>query len=199
MQALASLGAVRAGPEGLPACVGTGGAVHLGEGRWLTVAHLVDGSSQAARGCPASPLPIRVTPGGPARLLRAGPYRTDPGAGQRYLGAEDLALLAAPAAAAMATPCADPPRPGQPALLAMPGRQIMTRIDRLAGEQDPRFGTYVEVPLALQPGDSGGALFDAATGCLAGLVSHREEDGGPPRARLVPAAVIRRFVTGPGG
>lgn len=190
---------MRAGPEGLPGCVGTGGAVHLGEGRWLTVAHLVDGSSQVARGCPSSLLPIRIAPGGPARLLRAGQFRTDPGAGQRYLGAEDLALLAAPAPSAVATLCADPPRPRQAALLATPRRQVMTRIDRLAGEHDPRFGTYVEVPLALEPGDSGGALFDVATGCLAGLVSHREEDGGPPRARLVPAAVIRRFVTGVGG
>jgi hypothetical protein len=37
-------------------------------------------------------------------------------------------------------------------------------------------------------------VFDGASGCLAGLVSHRDTDS--PATRLVPASVIRRFLGG---
>ena len=93
-----------------------------------------------------------------------------------------------------ATLCAGPPAPGTPALLVTASQSVRTRITRLAPESEARFGAYLEIPLHLEPGQSGGALFEAASGCLAGLVSHRDEDGGPARARLVPASTIRRFV-----
>lgn len=200
--ATAALAEVRADGGGEARCAATGGAVHLGQGRFLTAAHIVDGSTQRLRGaCPPGPPRVALSVRGatqPARLLRAGRDRVEARFGQRYLDAEDLAILAPAAslpAQGAATICAAPPVPGQQVLLATPRRSLRTRITRLALEPDPVFGSYVEIPETLAPGESGGALFDAATGCLAGLVSHREEDGGPPRTRLVPAAVIRRFVS----
>ena len=182
-------------------CRATGSAVHLGEGRFLTVAHVVDGSSQQLRGgCPAVPPALTLSIRGatlPATLAGAGRHRIDPVIGQRYFGAEDLALLTpqrgAPALPA-ATLCAATPPPGTPVLLVTNGQAIRTRITRLAPEPEVAFGAYLEIPVQLEPGASGGALFEAASGCLAGLVSHRDDDGGPPRARLVPARTIRRFV-----
>jgi len=182
-------------------CRATGSAVHLGEGRFLTVAHVVDGSSQMLRGgCPAVTPALSLTLGGaslPATLAGSGRYRIDPVIGQRYFGAEDLALLTpqrpAPAPPA-ASICATTPPPGTPVVLVTGGQALRTRVTRLAPEPEAQFGAYLEIPVQLEPGASGGALFEAATGCLAGLVSHRDEDGGPPRARLVPAATIHQFV-----
>lgn len=182
-------------------CRATGSAVHLGNGLYLTVAHVVDGSNQRMRNdCPvvrpALTLKLRgVTV--PATLVFAGRYRIDPVFGQRYFAAEDLALLtpqqAGPSLPAAAL-CAAPPLPGAPAVLVFTSHATRTRITRLAAEPDIEFGAYLEIPVQLEPGASGGALFDATSGCLSGLVSHRDNDNGPPVARLVPASTIRRFV-----
>jgi hypothetical protein len=183
-------------------CRATGAAIHLGGGRFVTAAHVVDGSVQRLRGvCPAGAEPLALSVAGsvaPALLVRAGQDRVDRGIGQRYLGGEDVALLR-PARAlpslGVAVPCAGPPQPGTPALLVTPQRSLRTRLLPLVRDADPRFGGYLEIPETLNPGESGGAVFEAASGCLAGLVSHRDEDGaGPPRTRLVPAAVMARFL-----
>lgn len=154
-----------------------------------------------ARGCrraasPAFALAVAGSPA-PARLLRAGAGHLEPPVGLRYAGGEDLALLAPlsplPALGA-ARPCAADPRPGQEVVLVTRRRAERMRVLGLAAEPDPRDGTYAELALAMAEGESGGAAFDAATGCLAGLVSHREEDGGRARTRLVPAGAIRRFL-----
>lgn len=182
-------------------CLATGAAVHLGGGRFVTAAHVVDGSTQRRRGgCapgqPAITLLVRSAPV-PAELRRAGRDRVDPVIGQRYLAGEDLAVVVPtrpPAALGSATLCAGRVAPGEAMLLVTPARALRTRVTRLAEEPDPQFGRYLEIPVTLEAGESGGALFEAASGCLAGLVSHRDEDGGPPRTRLVPAETIRRFV-----
>lgn len=185
-----------------PRCEATGAAVHLGGGRYVTAAHVVDGSVQRLRGdCPAGApaitMAVRGNPAG-ATLLRAGRDRIDRGIGQRYLAGEDIALLR-PAAGlpqhGVATLCAADPAPGAPMLLVSPRRALRTRISGLHRDADPAFGAYLEIPEMLEAGESGGAVFEAATGCLAGLVSHRDGDGGPPRTRLVPASTIRRFVS----
>ncbi|NGM20634.1 hypothetical protein G3576_11470 [Roseomonas stagni] len=188
-----------------PSCNASGAAIHLGGGRFVTAAHVVDGSVQRLRGfCPPDrqgqptiTLGVRGTEA-PARILRAGRDRVDPGIGQRYLGGEDLAIVAPtrtlPALPA-ATPCAAAPPPGTAALLVTPRRSIRTRILAPWSDPDARFGSYLEIPETLNPGESGGAVFVAASGCLAGIVSHRDSDGGPPSTRLVPASTIARFLT----
>lgn len=198
LAAAASVAEVRSGTA--PTCAANGAAVHLGGGRFVTAAHVVDGSAQRLRGgcpslSPAVAILVRGTPA-PAAVLRVGRDRVDPGIGQRYLGAEDLALLRPVGTLPQlgtASPCAGEPAAGAPALLVTPRRLLRTRILGPWQDPDSAFGTYVEIPVALEAGESGGALFDAASGCLAGLVSHRDEDGGPPRTRLVPAPLIRRF------
>ncbi len=119
-----------------------------------------------------------------------------PGSASATSGGEDLALIAPTTALpglGTATPCAGGSPAGTPVLLVTPRRSIRARITGTWQDPDPQFGAYLEIAEALQGGESGGAAFDAASGCLLGLVSHRDEDGGPPRARLVPAATIRRF------
>ncbi|MGG5812035.1 trypsin-like peptidase domain-containing protein [Falsiroseomonas sp. CW058] len=198
LAAAAAVAEIRSGAP--PRCDATGAATHLGGGRFVTAAHVVDGSAQRLRGdCPPGPpavlLSVRGAPA-PAVLLRAGRDRVDRGIGQRYLAGEDVALLR-PAAAlpqlGAATPCAADPAPGAPVLLVSPVRALRTRISDIHRDRDPAFGSYLEIPVALQPGESGGAVFEAASGCLAGLISHRDGDAGPPGTRLVPASVIRRF------
>ena len=182
-----------------PLCDASGAATHLGAGLFVTAAHVVDGSVQRLRGdCPPA-TSVTVALRGvttTATLLRAGQDRIQPVVGQRYLRGEDLALLRAatpPRDIPGAIPCAADPPPGTPALLVTPRRSLRTRIASLFRETDPAFGTYLEIPVTLEPGESGGAVLDATTGCLAGIISHRDEDGGPPRTRLVPASVIHRF------
>jgi hypothetical protein len=184
-----------------PGCRGSGAAVHLGGGRFLTAAHVVDGIMAEARGCrrgapPAFSLAVAGTLV-PAGLLRTGRGEVERPVGLRYQGAEDLALLAPlrplpPLGAA--SPCAADPRPGQELLVVTRRRSERLRVVALAPEPDPRFGTYAEIPLAMAEGESGGGAFDAATGCLAGIVSHREDEGAAARTRLVPAGAIRRFL-----
>ncbi|MGX9963653.1 trypsin-like peptidase domain-containing protein [Roseomonas sp. F4] len=204
--ALVAAGAVaqvRSGES--PRCLASGAAIHLGGGQFVTAAHVVDGSAQRPRGvCPAGAGPLVLAVAGnpaPARLIRAGQDRVDRGIGQRYLEGEDVALLRATGplpSLGTATLCAAPPAPGTPALLVTPRRSQRTRLLAPVADPDPRFGAYLEIPETLAPGDSGGAVFEAASGCLAGLVSHRDDptgaEAGAPRTRLVPAAVIARFV-----
>ncbi len=182
-------------------CRAGGGAVHVGGGRFLTASHVVDGLVAGMRGCQRSPSPaftlsVAGTPA-PANLLRTGQGRLDPPVGLRYAGGADLALLG-PArplpSLGTAAPCPADPRPGQELLLVTPRRAERLRVVALVAEADPRFGHYAELPLAMAPGESGGAAFDAATGCLAGLVSHREEEATGTRTRLVTPGAIRRFL-----
>ncbi|MDO9502008.1 trypsin-like peptidase domain-containing protein [Falsiroseomonas sp.] len=194
--------------SGEPArCRATGAAIHLGQGRFVTAAHVVDGSAQRLRGgCPAGAAPLVLSVAGspaPARLLGTGQDRIEPGIGQRYLGGQDVALvvpLRPLPSLGTATLCAAPPVAGTPALLVTPRRAQRTRLLGLVAEADPRFGAYLEIPETLAQGESGGAVFEAESGCLAGLVSHRDEPaaGQPalPRTRLVPAAVVAGFLAG---
>lgn len=202
LAATAAVAEVRSGEA--PRCNASGAAIHLGGGRFVTAAHVVDGSVQRLRGfCPEAPAagrpPILLGVRGteqPARLVRAGRDRVDQGIGQRYFAGEDLALLAPLRplpSLGTATLCAAQPAPGTPALLATPVRSLRTRIIGPWRDPDPAFGAYLEIPETLSPGESGGAVFDSASGCLIGLVSHRDSDGGPPSTRLVPAATIARF------
>ncbi|MBX9593278.1 MAG: hypothetical protein K2X46_02855, partial [Roseomonas sp.] len=202
LAATATVAEIRSGQA--PNCNASGAAIHLGGGRFVTAAHVVDGSVQRLRGfCPpdrqgqpAITLGVRGTEA-PARILRAGRDRVDAGIGQRYLGGEDLAIIAPtrplPGLPA-ATPCATPPPPGTPALLVTPRRSIRTRLLAPWSDPDRAFGSYLEIPETLAPGESGGAVFVATSGCLAGIVSHRDSDGGPPSTRLVPASTIARFM-----
>lgn len=184
-----------------PDCRAGGSAVYLGDGRFITAAHIVDGLMAEARGCRRAPTPtyllsVAGTPA-PASLLATGRGQVDPPVGLRYEGGQDLALLAPtrplPALPA-ATPCVADAGPGRILVLVTRRRAERLPVSGLVPEPDPRFGGYVELPVAMAEGESGGAAFDAATGCLAGLVSHREEAGGTTRTRLVQASAIRRFL-----
>jgi hypothetical protein len=202
LAAATAVAMVRSG-ESAP-CGATGAAVHLGGGRFVTAAHVVDGSVARLNGAcrdGAGPLTLSVAGSvAPALLLRAGRDLVDRDRNQRYLGGEDVALLRPTRALpslGVAAPCAALPATGTPALLVTPQRNVRTRLLPLVRDADPRFGAYLEIPETLNPGESGGAVFDSASGCLVGLVSHRDEDGaGPPRTRLVPGPVITRFLGG---
>ena len=94
-----------------------------------------------------------------------------------------------------ATLCAATRRPRHARFARHARRAIRTRLLAPWSDPDRAFGTYLEIPETLAPGESGGAVFVAASGCLAGIVSHRDSDGGPPSTRLVPASTIARFLT----
>jgi hypothetical protein len=194
------LARLSAGPG--PGCISTGGAVHIGRGRFVTAAHLVDGTQPRLHGCGGGvSSPWLFFDGGlhQAEVLRAGQADFIADAGLFYVGGRDVALLrlSPPAPAALPPalpPCPNFPRPGEAARLLTPGRQQLTRIAGLMLEDDPLYGGYAELALRLEPGESGGAVLDPGRHCLLGLVSHRTEGPAADRTRVVPASVLRAFL-----
>ncbi|MCI0754676.1 trypsin-like peptidase domain-containing protein [Teichococcus vastitatis] len=205
-----SLAAVSAGTA--PNCRSSGVAVHIGRQRFLTAAHLVDGTQALLHGCAPpsgrhagvdldrSPGPASLSFAGrewPAEVLRTGQADLAAGIGTFYVGGRDVALLRTgplPPGAPALPLCATAPRPGQRVMVETPRRRTVTEIAALVREASPLHGGYAELPLRLEPGESGGAVVDVAGACLAGLVSHRQERDGIWRTRFVPAPVLRAFL-----
>lgn len=194
MAAEANLARVRLGQ---PPCEALGAAVHLGQGRFLTAAHVVDGTPARLRGCapgPFTPLVVFDGQASPARLLRAGRGDVAPEVGLRYLGGRDIALLqTAPLADAGAAVCATDAARGQAVVVATPWRMVRAQVLGTIQETPAAYGGYAEIGIRLEPGESGAGVFDAAGGCLLGLVSHRD-DATPERTRVVLAATLRGFL-----
>jgi len=194
----ASLAGLRAGLE--PDCVAAGAAVHIGQRRFLTVAHLVDGTQPLLHRCSPGAAPPRIQLAGhdlPAELMRAGQADLAAGFGTYYVGGRDVALLRTgplpPGHPALAL-CPDAPRPGEPVRVVTPRREAAGRITALVHEANPLHGGYAELSLPLEPGESGGAVIDERQDCLLGLVSHRETVAGQVHTRIVPAPVLRAFL-----
>lgn len=185
---------------GGPGCQATGAAVHLGGAAFVTVSHLVDGTQPMLRRCEVGAVSPRLAwqgQEGPAVVQRTGLAEVEPGVGLRYIGGQDIALLRRQgirAGAPGARLCPADPVPGQPVLVATGQRVEASHILGMMLEVTRAYGGYVELPLVLEPGESGGGVFDATSGCLLGLVSHREAVAGEERTRIVSTAVLRRFV-----
>jgi hypothetical protein len=112
-----------------------------------------------------------------------------------YREGQDLALLrpAVPLAGAGVAVCAADPVPGQWVDTLSAGQLRRGRMAGEAAEAEAANGRYAVLALRLEPGDSGGGVFDAASGCLLGIVSMRDP-AAPSRTWLVRAAVIRAFL-----
>ncbi|MBP0443234.1 trypsin-like peptidase domain-containing protein [Roseomonas sp. SSH11] len=183
-----------------PGCPLRGQAVHLGGGRFLTAAHLVDGVVPRLRHCTGTPIPTTIRFNGrvlPVRPVRMGQGYVEPGVGPLYRHGEDLALLQASAVPAgpAATPCGAGPMPGQPVLVLASRGRAAVRAGEMVPESRADDGTYADLPLSMVEGESGGGVFDAETKCLLGIISHRP-DAKPQHVRIVPASVIRAFLGG---
>ena len=183
-----------------PGCPLRGNAVNLGEGRFLTSAHLVDGIVPTLRRCAGTPIPTTIHYAGrvlPVRLMRVGEGHVEPGVGPLYRRGEDLALLQAATVppGPAARPCAEGPAPGQAVLVLSARRRQAARAGAMVPERRAADGAYADLALPLAEGESGAGVFDAASHCLVGLVSHRP-DAEPERARMVPAGTIRSFLGG---
>ncbi len=186
-----------------------GTAVALADGRVLTAAHVVDEASLREELCrlgrwPAEPAPFLAglslrPPGGAAvaatRLRLGRSTFTLQGCDLAYRAGQDLALLR-PAEALPgpgATVCAADPLPGQAVAAFSGGQPVRGRLSGEAAEPEPANGRYAVLALRLEAGDSGGGVFDAATGCLLGIISMRDP-AQPGHSWLVRAAVIRAFL-----
>jgi hypothetical protein len=115
----------------------------------------------------------------PALLLRAGRGDVLPEVGPRYLGARDIALLQI-----------------APDLTGPAATLCDFHAGRVLGavREDPAaYAGYAEIAVRLEPCESGAGVFDAAQGCLIGLVSHRDELR-PERTRIVLATTLRGFL-----
>ncbi|HEY8610803.1 MAG TPA: serine protease [Roseomonas sp.] len=181
-------------------CSLRGNAVYLGEGRFLTAAHLVDGIMSRLRNCAGAPMQTTIHYAGrdlPVRLLRMGEGYVEPGVGPLYRRGEDLALLQAPVtfSGPAALPCGDGPAPGQPVLVLSTERRQAVRAGAMMPESRAADGTYADIPMSLAQGESGSGVFDAESHCLLGIVSHRP-NATPTHSRIVPAAAIRAFLRG---
>lgn len=179
-------------------------AVRLADGRLLSASHVLDDAGIAEGFCrlgrPGAPprlTALTLADGRPAARLRAGEAEMDSRDCElAYRGGADLALLVAQGAPPQgAAPCATDTTPGQRVIVATRARTATARMGGEVLEADPRFGRYAVLPMRLEPGESGGGVFDAATRCLAGIVSQRALDD-PQAAWIVPASVIRAFLAG---
>ncbi len=115
-----------------------------------------------------------------------------------YRAGQDLALLRLAAALPGQVParvCATDPLPGQWVRAASAGRVVLGQLAGEVAEADQANGRYAVLALRLEQGESGGGVFDAASGCLLGIVSMRDP-AAPDRSWLVRAAVIRAFLAG---
>ena len=180
-----------------PACPLDGQAVHLGGGRFLTAAHLVDDSVPRMRRCAGTASQPTIRYAGrtfAARPLRVGEGRPEPGIGVTYRGGQDLALLqTTPVPSGPgARPCAEGPAPGQAVRVLSTPRDVL-RAGPLVPETRAADGAYADLPLLLSQGESGAGVVDAETHCLLGIVSHPPE-ATPGHPRIVPAAAIRAFL-----
>ena len=183
-----------------PGCPLRGQAVYVGQGRFLTAAHLVDGIVPGMRHCMGVPIPTTIRYAGRVlhvRPLRMGEGHVEPGVGPLYRGGQDLALLQAGVVppGPGARPCPGGPRPGQPVLVLAAGRRVEVAAGQMVPETRPVDGAYADLPLPMVEGESGAGVFDAGTNCLLGIVSHRP-DATPGHVRIVPAAAIRAFLGG---
>ncbi len=191
-----------------PVCTGVGVAVHIGGGFFLTAGHLLDPGLARREGCPGAALeaerpPTIIIDGRPvpAAILRriAGVATGDVAPGWAYPGWADLALLrvAVPPALPAARPCTGDAAPGQHLRV----ETLMRRADtRLAGQERTGTlgparidGTLLVLEIILDPGESGGAVLDAG-GCLAGIVSARQDSPQGRYSFAVPAATLRAFL-----
>ncbi|RVT96996.1 hypothetical protein EOD42_11415 [Rhodovarius crocodyli] len=177
-------------------------AIRLADGRLLSASHVLDEAGIAEGFCrlgrPGPPprlTALALADGRPAARLRSGEAEMDSRDCElAYRGGTDLALLAEPGPrVAGAAPCAADTTPGQAVIVATRARMARARMAGEAREADPRFGRYAVLPMRLEPGESGGGVFDAATRCLAGIVSQRALDD-PGAAWIVPASTIRAFL-----
>jgi hypothetical protein len=183
-----------------PDCPVRGDAVYLGEGRFLTAAHLVDGIVPLLRRCTGTPIQPTIRYAGrvlPVKLLRVGQGYIEPGIGPMYQHGEDLALLQAPIPlpGPAARPCKDGPRRGQAVLVFSAWRKESAQAGVLVPEARAEDGAYADIRMAMKEGESGAGVYDAASFCLLGVVSHRP-DATPDRVRIVPAGTIRTFLGG---
>ena len=181
-----------------PGCPLRGNAVYLGQGRFLTAAHLVDGIVPRLRQCNGTPIPTTVRYAGrtlAVRALRVGEGYLEPGVGPLYKGGEDLALLQASTSppGPAARPCGGGPSPGQAVLVSSSDRQGLAKAGDMVPEVRKADGAYADIALPMAEGESGAGVFDPETNCLLGIVSHRP-DSTPDHSRIVPAGIIRAFL-----
>ncbi|PZW42301.1 trypsin-like peptidase [Humitalea rosea] len=171
--------------------------MHLGNGLFVTAAHVVDGAPALLRGCPPSLPRSTVTFQGSTRLAElvgSGTAEVEPVIGLRYLGGRDLGLLRLPGGSGPAAhPCAFNAAAGETVIVASPWRVFRARVLGTMREDRQAFGGYAEIAARLEPGESGAGVFDAAEGCLLGVVSHRD-DPTPDRTRVVLASALRAFL-----
>ncbi len=186
-----------------------GSAVPLAGGLALTAAHVVDEASLREEMCrlgrwPAEQAPylaglrLRQADGSEVAATRVRLGRstfTRQGCDLAYRQGQDLALLRpdAPLAGPAATVCPADPQPGQGVVAFSGGRLVRGRLAGEAMEAEPANGRYAVLALRLEAGDSGGGVFDAASGCLLGIISMRDP-AEPGHSWLVRAAVIRAFL-----
>ncbi len=186
-----------------------GSAVPLAGGLALTAAHVVDEASLREELCRLGRWPAEAAPylaglalrgadgvAVPATRVRLGRSTfSRQGCDLAYRDGQDLALLRPAAALAEAgvAVCAADPLPGQWVEAFSAGRAVRGRMAGEAAEAEAANGRYAVLALRLEAGDSGGGVFDAASGCLLGIVSMRDP-AAPGHSWLVRTAVIRAFL-----
>ncbi|WP_431281724.1 trypsin-like peptidase domain-containing protein [Humitalea sp. 24SJ18S-53] len=186
--------------HGQPPCEALGAATYLGQGRFVTASHVVDGVPARLRGCaPSNAAPLVVFAGRaqPAGVQRIGLGHVAPDVGLRYQGGLDLALLQARTPDGPgASPCGFDATPGQAVVVATPRRIVPARVIGQMREETPIHGGYTEIAIRLEPGESGAGVFDAEQGCLVGVVANRDV-ARPDRTRIVLTQALRAFLALP--
>ena len=176
-------------------CRGEGSAVFLGQGRFLTAAHVVDQNPLRNDCAPFGTVDPVIEFGGTilnARIVAVAPW-SDEGM-LTYRGGWDLALIEVdermiPVALRSAAPLAICARDLPEGMQARVATEYGVDAATIRARTHPDFA---RLDFAARGGDSGGGVFDIEHRCLAGLISNGGRDG----ANYVANEVIRRFLSG---
>jgi trypsin-like peptidase len=177
-------------------CRGEGTAIFLGEGRFLTAAHVIDQNpltDDCAEFGIADPIVEFGSAHLPAHVLRMALWADE--GGLTYPEGMDLALIEVdarmiPVALRSNTPlpvCEAAPRLGTKLWVA-------TEYGIDAARAQPRTNDdFARIDLAGRRGHSGGGVFDPVHHCLIGIISNGSVNG----TNYVPNDIVRRFLGEP--
>lgn len=188
-------------------CRSQGSGFYIGDGLFLTAAHVLLDRADLMRDCRftataraaldrrAETFAVLVAPAhgafGKAAVVAAGHRVLSPIHTMSFAASADYAIIRADGAKQdVLGPCAAPAMPMQPVLVVLRNEVARTRVAAAQTAKSGDDAAYVDLDIVLEHGASGAAVLDATTFCVLGIISHRFPEPRPSVTRMTSAAVF---------